>query len=273
MILFLTDGEPTVGETDRDKIVDDTTKSNDREQKIIIHSIGFGEDSDYNILQKISGRNRGLARRVYEDSDASLQLAGFYEEISSPVLTKLKIDYLNETVDVDSVVQDNTHSYYDGSEVVTVGKLKDSNGGSDKNVDAKVSGQGATGEVSLISRSSSPIFCSDPWPIWYYDDVVVGAAQPRAVGGAPFGSVWCCPPPHCCWWRWCPPPIPPPTEAPKVPLPAHSAGGFVERMWAYQTIKKLLKENDLKDGNAEKEAAKKKALELSLKVGKLLLYV
>lgn len=274
MILFLTDGQPTVGETNRDKIISETSKANDQERKIIIHGVAFGEDADYGILQKISGHNRGLARRVYEDSDSSIQLAGFYEEISSPVLTDVKIDYLNETVDVSSVVQDTSQNYYDGSELVVVGKLRDDKPKDSSSVSAKVTGKTASGDVDIVARSSRPIICREPWPIilYAYDDVVAAPAEKAAPAGGiaipyPYHPpIWCCPPPYCCYWRSCPPPPPLPTPAPKEPLPASSVGGFIERMWAYQTIKKLLKDSDLKDGDAEKEKSKKQALELSLKV-------
>lgn len=266
MILFLTDGQPTVGETSRGKIVEDTTKANDQERKIIIHCVAFGEDADYSVLQKISARNRGLARRVYEDSDSAIQLAGFYEEISSPVLTNLKIDYLNETVDTTTVVQDNTHNYYDGSEVVVVGKIRDDKKASPASFNAKVSGQGTGGGVDIMCRSRAPVICPVHWPPSIYEVAAIGGekASPHGGGGVPY-HVWCCPPPYCCYRRSCPiPPTPKPTPSPKEPLPASSVGGFIERMWAYQTIKKLLKENELRDGDGE--GAKKKALELSLKV-------
>lgn len=46
-----------------------------------------------------------------------------------------------------------------------------------------------------------------------------------------------------------------------------TAGEFIERMWAYQTIKKLLKEAQLSYlTNSEKEAKRSEALKLSLKV-------
>lgn len=75
MIVFMTDGQPTTGEQDADTIVDTITTMNDK-TKALIHSIAFGNDADYNLVQRISANNKGLSRKVYEDSDANLQLVG-----------------------------------------------------------------------------------------------------------------------------------------------------------------------------------------------------
>lgn len=36
--------------------------------------LGFGNDVDYSFLDVMSKQNKGLARRIYEASDATLQL-------------------------------------------------------------------------------------------------------------------------------------------------------------------------------------------------------
>jgi hypothetical protein len=69
-------------------------------------------------------------------------MEGFYDQISNPMLTNLKINYLNETVDAgklgasslinnnivlaDSLVQNRNNNYYAGGEIVVVGKVKTS---------------------------------------------------------------------------------------------------------------------------------------------------
>lgn len=74
MVIFLTDGEATVGEMNSDTIV--TNISLASRQKVVIHSLAFGNDADFKLVRRISNGNNGLARKVYEDSDADLQLTG-----------------------------------------------------------------------------------------------------------------------------------------------------------------------------------------------------
>lgn len=77
MIIFLTDGEATVGETNNDFIVNHTTEIN-KQTNFVIHSLAFGTNADFKLVQRISSQNKGLARKVYEDSDADLQLTGTF---------------------------------------------------------------------------------------------------------------------------------------------------------------------------------------------------
>lgn len=39
-----------------------------------LFSLGFGNDVDYGLLNLLSQKNKGLARRIFEGSDAALQL-------------------------------------------------------------------------------------------------------------------------------------------------------------------------------------------------------
>ena len=72
MVIFLTDGMPTAGQTDGDIILENTIKRNQKE--IPIFSLAFGEGADWALVKKLSVQNRGVARRIYEDSDSALQV-------------------------------------------------------------------------------------------------------------------------------------------------------------------------------------------------------
>lgn len=39
-----------------------------------MYNLGFGNNLNYNFLETLALENHGLARRIYEDSDATLQL-------------------------------------------------------------------------------------------------------------------------------------------------------------------------------------------------------
>jgi uncharacterized protein YegL len=54
-IIFLTDGEPTAGETDLVKILNAIQGKNTKGAPIF--SLAFGENADYNFLRKMARRN------------------------------------------------------------------------------------------------------------------------------------------------------------------------------------------------------------------------
>merc|ERR1711913_266206 len=66
-----------------------------------------------------------FAKRVYEGSDAALQLENFYAEISSPVVTNLNFDYVGGLVDNSSLSDDGVRTLFKGDQYVVVGKLLD----------------------------------------------------------------------------------------------------------------------------------------------------
>lgn len=91
MIFFLTDGQPTEGEVDSGTIINNVKNANNK--GFAIHCIAFGDDADYVLLQKISTKNNGLARKIFEDSDAALQLTGANEK-SYHADAKLSITFI-----------------------------------------------------------------------------------------------------------------------------------------------------------------------------------
>ncbi|KAM4677923.1 inter-alpha-trypsin inhibitor heavy chain H5 isoform 2-T2 [Discoglossus pictus] len=119
LIIFLTDGKPTIGETKSAKIVDNTKKA--IREKFCLFSIGIGNDVDYALLEKLALENCGMMRRVLEDEDAGSQLKGFYDEIGTPLLSDIRIDYPPDSVEY--VTQNLFFNYFNGSEIVVAGKL------------------------------------------------------------------------------------------------------------------------------------------------------
>lgn len=74
LIIFLTDGKPTVGETNTLKILNNTKEAT--RGQICIFTIGIGDDVDFKLLEKLSLENCGLTQRVHDEDDAGSQLIG-----------------------------------------------------------------------------------------------------------------------------------------------------------------------------------------------------
>ena len=81
---------------------------------IPMFSLAFGDNADWNLVQKLSDENDGFARKIYEDSDASLQIAGFYDELAVTLLKDVEIKYLDDSVDEQSLTRSDYRNYYQG---------------------------------------------------------------------------------------------------------------------------------------------------------------
>merc|ERR1719220_1148576 len=124
MLVFLSDGEATEGETSG-KVIKANVATANSDTELPIFSVAFGSGADFDLLKEISLAADSFAKRVYEGSDAALQLENFYAEISSPVVTNLKFDYVGGLVDNSSLSDDGVRTLFKGDQYVVVGKLLD----------------------------------------------------------------------------------------------------------------------------------------------------
>ncbi|CAH1399666.1 unnamed protein product [Nezara viridula] len=138
IIIFLTDGDPTVGITKHSKILTMVKEYNN--PRCSIFSLGFGAGADMRFLRKLSLGNAGFARSIYEASDAALQLSNFYKEVASPLLSNVTFSYLPGQVLPGSITKDRFPSLFLGSELVVAGKLTGTN-----DVQTKVEGTTVNG--------------------------------------------------------------------------------------------------------------------------------
>uniref|UniRef100_A0A3B4DXK1 Inter-alpha-trypsin inhibitor heavy chain H3 n=1 Tax=Pygocentrus nattereri TaxID=42514 RepID=A0A3B4DXK1_PYGNA len=118
MIILLTDGDPTSGKSEIQENVRNAIGGN-----MSLFCLGFGYDVDYTFLDVMAKQNDGLARRIYEASDAALQLQGFYEEVASPLLLEVNLHYPDSLVN--SLTNSHFRQLFDGNEIVVAGQLND----------------------------------------------------------------------------------------------------------------------------------------------------
>lgn len=119
LIIFLTDGEATTGETSGDTILHNAKKALGSAS---LFGLAFGDDADFLLLKRLALNNRGVARMVYEDADAALQLKGFYDEVASPLLSDIQLTYLDDQAF--DVTRSLFPNYFQGSELVVAGRVK-----------------------------------------------------------------------------------------------------------------------------------------------------
>ncbi|XP_060766436.1 inter-alpha-trypsin inhibitor heavy chain H3 isoform X2 [Neoarius graeffei] len=122
MIILLTDGDPTAGETNPSVIQENVRNAIGGNMSLFC--LGFGFDVQYGFLDAMANQNNGLARRIYEASDAVLQLQGFYREVASPLLLEVNLHYPDSMEN--SLTTNHFKQFFDGSEIVVAGQLKDS---------------------------------------------------------------------------------------------------------------------------------------------------
>src|SRR5688572_22809686 len=80
MIILLTDGNPTTGVTEYDRILSNVRQAN--AAQLAIFAVALGNEVRFAFLRKLAQQNRGFARRINRAVDAAEEMKLFYTEIS-----------------------------------------------------------------------------------------------------------------------------------------------------------------------------------------------
>nr|XP_022330397.1 inter-alpha-trypsin inhibitor heavy chain H4-like isoform X1 [Crassostrea virginica] len=209
VLVFLTDGKGRVRDLKREN-----------EAEIPIFSLAFGRGADFDLVKRVAAQNNGFGRKIYEDSDAALQIAGFYKEISTVLMKNVSFNYIDGTLYDTEVTNTKFSTYFKGSEMVVAGKVKD------------------------LNKLQSGL-------------TVNGTGVGNREIEIPVPRMWCTILP------W-PPRRPMPFTTPTPPVTTRNPS-IMEKLWAYLTIKQLLKDKDALDSTNEIKTLNNKIIQLSLK--------
>jgi Ca-activated chloride channel homolog len=122
VILFLTDGLPTEGETNTGKIlsnVDDAAKPNVR-----VFTFGVGFDVDTVLLDQLYQKFRGAGVYVRPEERIDDEVTSLYNKISAPVLTDLQLDFGDVMVE-DMYPAEPLPDLFVGTQLIVVGRYRD----------------------------------------------------------------------------------------------------------------------------------------------------
>ena len=89
LIVFMTDGKPTVDVTDPERILKEIGEQNSR--RVRFHVLGVGTDVNTHLLDKLAELNRGTREYCIENEDLELKLSAMVSRLSSPVLTDITL--------------------------------------------------------------------------------------------------------------------------------------------------------------------------------------
>ncbi|XP_015817649.3 inter-alpha-trypsin inhibitor heavy chain H5 isoform X1 [Nothobranchius furzeri] len=230
LIIFLTDGRPTIGELQSTSILGNTRSA--VQEKFCIFTIGMGNDVDYRLLERMALENCGMMRRISEEADASAMLKGFYDEIGTPLLSDIRVNYTEDSVDY--VTQNLFTNYFNGSELVIAGKLTNRSAES-----LHVQVTASNNDRNIILETDVPLRRLQIET----EKHVKAASAAMAVGAKALGSGV--------------------TQALGNPL-SSIAEDFVERVWGFLSVKEGLRSRLRSQTSKEREQHTQLATNLSL---------
>ena len=123
IVVFMTDGKPTIGVTDEDQLIEKIKEANSSKGRIF--TFGIGNEVNTHLLDRITEETRAYRIYVGTEEDIELKISNFYEKVKSPVLVDLELDFGRE-IKVFKTYPGELPNLFKGSQLVVLGRYRGS---------------------------------------------------------------------------------------------------------------------------------------------------
>ncbi|HKG97820.1 MAG TPA: VWA domain-containing protein, partial [Pyrinomonadaceae bacterium] len=152
MLVFMTDGLPTVDETNVTKIVDNVRKAS--RPGVRLFTFGVGYDVNTALLDKLAAENGGAADYVEPKEDLEVKVSNFFSKVNYPVLTDLQLDMGGAQIDL--IYPRAIPDVFRGSQVTLIGRY--SNAADLNSIQIKLTGKaGGTSRTYTYANLGFPL--------------------------------------------------------------------------------------------------------------------
>ncbi len=136
VIVFLTDGRPTVGNIDEKHILESATKTKTGLTRIF--NFGIGTDVNTHLLDKIAEETKAFSQYVLPEEDIEVKVSAFFTKIKEPVLASPSIKF-PESVRVTKIYPAPLPDLFKGEQLLVAGRYSGSGDGAIQ-IEGNVSG-------------------------------------------------------------------------------------------------------------------------------------
>lgn len=121
MVVFITDGKPTLGITKVEPLIGLIKKLNTSKAKIF--TFGIGDDLNTRLLERIVEETKSYLTYIGTGENIELKVSSFYTKVSSPVLTDVSLQV--EGIDASNISPEDIPDLYMGNPLIIYGKYQD----------------------------------------------------------------------------------------------------------------------------------------------------
>jgi len=117
-IIFLTDGLPTVGQTDINTILTNVKGANHSSTRIFVFGVGY--DVNTRLLDRLAQDNHATSDYVRPSEDIEVKVSGFFKKVSHPILTDIRLSFGG--TEVYDLYPKELPDIFKGSQLLVLGK-------------------------------------------------------------------------------------------------------------------------------------------------------
>jgi len=147
LIVFITDGQPTVGITAPEAILDNLTSAN--KSRVRIFPFGVGYDVNTHLLDKIAQIHRGDPEYVLPEENIEVKVSAFFDKVGYPVLSDMRLDF--GAITPRDVYPNPLPDLFKGGQVIILGRY----GGKGHSA-VTLSGMKSEKKMEYVAESSFP---------------------------------------------------------------------------------------------------------------------
>ncbi|NRA94839.1 MAG: VWA domain-containing protein [Planctomycetes bacterium] len=120
MVIFMTDGEPTIGITATKGILENVKVANKALTRLFV--FGVGENLKVDLLDLLAEQNHGARDYVGSKENIEVKVSSFFEKVSSPVLSDVKLDFSG--VEISDLYPKRLPDLFRGSQLLITGRFR-----------------------------------------------------------------------------------------------------------------------------------------------------
>ncbi|MDP1590336.1 MAG: VIT and VWA domain-containing protein [Prosthecobacter sp.] len=122
LVLFLTDGLPTIGQTSEKAIREAVAKGNPHQRRVF--TFGVGVDVNTPLLSRIARETRASAEFVLPKEDVEVKVGRVFDRLRGPMLTRPALRVLNDPNRVSDLIPSPLPDVFEGEQILLSGTYR-----------------------------------------------------------------------------------------------------------------------------------------------------
>ncbi len=173
VVIFLTDGQPTIGETREDAIVANVEKIGGN---VRVFPFGIGTDVNTHLLDRVADGTKAFSQYVLPEEDIEVKVSNFYTKIKEPVLSNVNVAFSGEGIRASQFYPTAMPDLFKGQMLVAFGRYTGHGAGAVK-ITGEVNGQKRefVSDVKFKEKDSADAYIPRLWATrrvgWLLDEI------------------------------------------------------------------------------------------------------